>query len=172
MPDQWETPWTWAFNQWASLSNCVWQMRVALNGTYSTTNRNFFIYIFLASGGGSPSPQDHYGRCRIRTRDLCPKKLKNWRATNELPHPRNRNLVFLFWTTNESALNLSFYNRNIFEFLGDQWVPVNWDLTGNVDLLSLTNERDSTKFSIDHFPFCVTSESVWTDTSTNDSYYR
>ena len=48
----------------------------------------FFLYIFLASGGGSPlypeflqyytmilqRTRDHCGRCRIRIRDLCLRK--------------------------------------------------------------------------------------------------
>ena len=58
----------------------------------------YFIYVF-ASGGGFPplpwdftvlnndpaAPQDHCGRCRIRTRDFCPRSLAHYQWATTSP---------------------------------------------------------------------------------------
>ena len=67
-----------------------WQARLKKQQVPVPVPFNFFLYIFLASCGGPPlcpefiqypaAPQDHCGRCRIRTRNLCASEV--WRATS------------------------------------------------------------------------------------------
>ena len=66
----------------------------------TSPSKNFFVH-FLASGGGSPlhaeiftvlhndlaAPRDHCGRCRIRTRDLCPRILARYQWATISPIP-------------------------------------------------------------------------------------
>ena len=76
---------------------------------------SFFYKYFLASGGGSPlyaeilqshndpaAHQDHSGRCRIRTRDLCPRSLARyqWATTST-----KATVEFCFLVRNASFLS-------------------------------------------------------------------